>query len=153
MASFKHHSYFPKARAAQLFLFPHVCFNCRKSFKKPASDYLRVCPQCASPLARLSRKFKTPPSKDRAQWIKVKFLVDNGFLFYSAFERTERGSYRVVPYPKTLDEARSFVESQKTRCREVSEVGCASKCAHQVANRKLGARSGAHPTSQRINLS
>ncbi|PKO67322.1 MAG: hypothetical protein CVU22_12365 [Betaproteobacteria bacterium HGW-Betaproteobacteria-16] len=109
MAAFKHHKYFPKEKDAQRFLFPHVCFDCRKSFKKPASDEPRLCPQCSNPLAKLSRKFSAPASSDKAQWEKVHFLVEHGFLFQSVFEPSESGGQQRVPYPSTLEEARKFV--------------------------------------------
>jgi DNA-directed RNA polymerase subunit RPC12/RpoP len=112
MAIFKHHKYFPKERQAQAFLFPHVCFSCRKSFKKPVRTEPRVCPQCRSTLIRFSRKFKAPKSSDRAQWDKVKFLVEHGFFFYSAYERVGFGEVR-VSYPRTLEEAREFVKVHK----------------------------------------
>ena len=106
--AFKHHKYFPKARHVQAFLFPHVCFRCRKSFKKPASASPRVCPQCGDELVQLSRKFKAPRTRDSGQWEKVRFLVEQGFRFYSVYERTEIGEVR-VNYPNTLAEARVFV--------------------------------------------
>lgn len=112
MAAFKHHKYFPKEREAQAYLFPHVCFKCRKSFKKPARSEPRLCPQCAGALTRLSRKFKAPKSSDLPQWEKVKFLVEHGFLFYSVYERIGVGEVR-VPYPRTLEEAREFVKVNK----------------------------------------
>jgi predicted nucleic acid-binding Zn-ribbon protein len=106
---FKHHKYFPKERAAQLYLFPHVCFGCRKSFKKPVSLSIRHCPQCGGALVQLSRKFKVPKTRDLAQWTKVKFLVDHGFRFYSVYQRVESGGGIRVDYPRTLAEARAFV--------------------------------------------
>jgi hypothetical protein len=106
---FKHHKHFPKARAAQTFLFPHVCFTCRKSFKKPAGLSQRRCPECAGALTQLSRKFKAPRTRDRSQWEKVKFLVDHGFRFYSVYEASDHGGQMKVGYPKTLAEAREFV--------------------------------------------
>jgi predicted nucleic acid-binding Zn-ribbon protein len=114
MAQFRHHSYYPKEREVQQYLFPHVCFHCRKSFKKPAQQELRKCPECAGPLTRLSRKFKAPKTSDKSQWEKVKFLVEHGFLFYSVYERTEIGEVR-VPYPKTLAEAHTFVATGNKR--------------------------------------
>jgi hypothetical protein len=109
MASYKHHSYFQKERAAQEFRFPYVCFPCRKSFKYPAREAPRHCPQCGKQTERLSRKFSAPKSKDIAQWKKVQYLVEHGFRFYSVYERPELGGMR-VQYPSTLDEAKAFVE-------------------------------------------
>jgi predicted nucleic acid-binding Zn-ribbon protein len=113
--AFKHHKYFPKARQVQAFLFPHVCCRCQKSFKKPVSFSPRVCPQCGDELVQLSRKFKVPRARDREQWEKVQFLLEQGFRFYSVYERTEFGEVR-VSYPRTLAEAKLFVRG---RVREV----------------------------------
>jgi hypothetical protein len=118
---FKHHKYFAKPRQEQAYLFPHVCFHCRKSFKKPMSRSERLCPQCAGGLVRLSRKFKAPPSKDLRQWEKVKFLVEHGFRFYSVYQRTGSGEIR-VPYPSTLAEARDFVRAHIREAGQTPQV-------------------------------
>lgn len=109
MASYKHHSYFQKEKAAQEFRFPYVCFQCRKSFKYPAREAPRICPQCGKQTERLSRKFSAPTSKNIAQWKKVQYLVEHGFRFYSVYERPELGGAR-VQYPSTLVEAKAFVD-------------------------------------------
>ena len=106
---FKHHKYFPKERAAQHYLFPHVCFACRKSFKKPASLSQRLCPDCRGPLTQLSRKFKAPKARDLSQWSKVRYLVDHGFRFYPVYEQLDSGALMRVEYPRTLAEAQEFV--------------------------------------------
>lgn len=108
--AFKHHSYFPKAKAVQTYRFPYVCFACRKSFKYPAQGFVRYCPQCRAPMEMLSRKFSAPKQKDRAQWQKVEYLVKHGFRFHAVFEPAEGGGHRRVPYPKTLEEAKVFVQ-------------------------------------------
>jgi predicted RNA-binding Zn-ribbon protein involved in translation (DUF1610 family) len=114
MGTFKPHKYFPKARQAQSYLFPFVCFSCRKSFKKPNSVSVRSCPECGGAMTQLSRKFKAPKRSDTAQWKKVQLLVSHGFRFYSVYEQTERGSSRVA-YPRTLEEAREFVKGRKVQ--------------------------------------
>ena len=102
-------------KAQQAFRFPFVCFACRKSFKFPTITTPRLCPQCRSPMAMLSRKFSAPRSGDIPQWKKVQFLVENGFRFYPVYERVEPGGLRVVPYPATLKEAKNFVETFKAQ--------------------------------------
>ncbi|MCR9245144.1 MAG: hypothetical protein NXI31_08925 [bacterium] len=39
------------------------------------------------------------------------FLIEHGFRYHSIWERTETGSYQLVPkaYPRTMAEAREFV--------------------------------------------
>ncbi|WP_377303202.1 hypothetical protein [Piscinibacterium candidicorallinum] len=109
MAAFKHHSYFPKERDVQRYLFPFVCFGCRKAFRKPHTASARLCPQCAAPMTMLGRKFHAPRKTDIAQWKKVKYLAEHGFLFQSFYQESALGGMQVVPYPRTLREVPAFV--------------------------------------------
>ena len=109
MSKFKHHSYFPKDKDVQSYLFPNLCFECRKSFKKPRAEEARICPECGGPLVEVGRKFSVPKSNDKHQWEKVRFLVENGFLFQSVYEQREDKGHYKVSYPKTLKEAQEFV--------------------------------------------
>ncbi|WP_367155976.1 hypothetical protein [Methylomonas sp. HYX-M1] len=109
MGKFKHHSYFQKEKHIQSYLFPNLCFKCRKSFKKPQSSIPRVCPECGGPLIEVNRKFSAPKTADKAQWEKVKYLVEHGFFFHSVYERREDGGYYKISYPESLDEAKDFV--------------------------------------------
>jgi hypothetical protein len=84
-------------------LFPFACFACRVAFKRPLptdESRRRKCPQCGGSAVLLSRKFKAPPKGNIAQWEKVRFLVEHGFLFQSVG----------APYPRTLRAAREFVK-------------------------------------------
>ena len=114
MKKFKHHSYFAKPEHEPLHLFPHVCFSCRKSFKKPMPALARLCPQCHGPMVRLSRKFSAPKMTDVNQWRKVEYLVSQGFRFQSIHEQP---SGTLVNYPATLAEAKSFIERHAGRVR------------------------------------
>lgn len=109
MGNFKHHSYFAKVKNVQSYLLPNVCFQCRKTFKKPVSDEPRKCPQCGLPLIALSRKFSAPRSNEVEQWQKIKLLVDHGFFFQSVYERRLDGLQYRAQYPKSLAEAQEFV--------------------------------------------
>ena len=117
MSKFKHHSAFPKLKHVQGFRFPHVCFNCRKSFKFPIQLTVRLCPQCQGAMTRLSRKFSAPKSSDREQWKKVQYLVEHGFLFYPVQEVIGPNAFQRVSYPKTLNEAKLFVERYKSQAK------------------------------------
>ena len=114
MKKFKHHLYFAKPRQEQRHLFPHVCFSCRKSFKKPTREIARLCPQCHGPMVMLSRKFSAPRMTDVEQWRKVEFLVSHGFRFQSIHEQP---SGSLVDYPATMAEAKLFVERHAGRVR------------------------------------
>lgn len=109
MGKFRHHQYFSKPKQIQAFRFPFVCLSCRKSFKYPAATDGRYCPQCRSTMVMLSRKFSAPRSKDKAQWEKVRFLIEHGFRFYAVYEPL-CGGMNTVRYPATLDEAKKFVQ-------------------------------------------
>ncbi|NJA06673.1 hypothetical protein HC024_13215 [Methylococcaceae bacterium WWC4] len=115
MSPFKHHSAFSKEKHVQNYLFPHVCFHCRKSFKKPRSKELRLCPQCGATMVELSRKFSAPKTTDAEQWEKVQLLVAHGFVFQSLHELHEDGKRYNVSYPATLQEAKAFVIEHKLR--------------------------------------
>ena len=106
MKKFKHHSHFTKPSAEQRYLFPFVCFNCRKSFRKPGRALPRLCPQCGREMVILNRKFSAPKMSDIGQWRKVEFLVNKGFRFQSIHEAD--GS--LVKYPESMTEARKFAE-------------------------------------------
>lgn len=112
---------FPRERDARAYLFAHVCLDCRKSFKKPLAKTPRVCPQCSNSLVQVSRKFKVPKARDVAQWAKVRFLIEHGFLFYSVYERSGHGEIK-VPYPRTLAEAKEFVRVRKRQAYARSKI-------------------------------
>ncbi len=120
MSKFKHHSYFPKEKNIQSYLFPNVCFECKKSFKKPESESSRVCPECGGVMIELSRKFSAPKSTDIAQWNKVKYLVEHGFIFQSVFEQREDKGFYKVQYPTNLKEAELFVITYKDQAMKNS---------------------------------
>jgi hypothetical protein len=92
------------------YLFPYVCFTCRKSFKRAPIGQKglpdKTCPDCGGVAIGLSRKFKAPSRLDAAQWEKVEYLVAHGFRFFSQTDAKTRVS---VPYPETLKDAREFV--------------------------------------------
>jgi predicted amidophosphoribosyltransferase len=113
MSKFRHHSYFQKDKDVQNYLFPNLCFECRKSFKKPHSAEVRICPECGGPLVEVSRKFSAPKSTDKPQWEKVQFLTEHGFIFQSVYEQREDKGHYKVRYPKTLKEAYEFVTKYK----------------------------------------
>ena len=118
MSKFRHHSAFQKAKQVQAFRFPHVCFNCRKSFKFPVQVAARLCPQCRQPMVRLSRKFSAPKASDLHQWEKVRYLVERGFLFYPVQEMIAPNASRRVSYPQTLAEAKVFVEKFRSQAHQ-----------------------------------
>ena len=91
------------------YLFPYVCFKCRKSFKRKLKEGLieKICPECGGVSVGLARHFKAPRKKDLKQWEKVEYLVANGFSFSHQYD--EEGN--LVPYPKTMEEAVIFVKT------------------------------------------
>jgi hypothetical protein len=88
-------------------LFPFVCCNCRRSFKRPSNGFRpRPCPLCGQPAQWVHLKFKAPKATDVAQWEKVRVLIEHGFLFHTFSD----GRGHKVRYPKTLEEARTWVK-------------------------------------------
>jgi predicted amidophosphoribosyltransferase len=111
MEYFKHHSAFEKEKQVQSYLFPNVCFHCRKSYKKPKTDELRVCPECGKKLTQLSRKFSAPPKAAVEEWKVVEYLVSQGFRYHTI--HIENGQQ--VKYPKTMKEALEFARVHRTQ--------------------------------------
>jgi len=90
------------------YLHPHVCFECRKSFKRSADvRQSRPCPICAGPTHPMNRKFKAPRQDETKAWQIVRLLFDHGFRFASVVDETGAR----VQYPTTLAEAKEFVRS------------------------------------------
>ncbi|MDT0628495.1 hypothetical protein [Alteromonas sp. W364] len=90
-----------------------ACFTCKTSimrhFDASPCDYPRAakCPVCNSKTINLGRNFKPPKKSDTAQWKKVKYLVEHGFIFQKI--RVEPSTLDSIPYPDTLAEAKEFV--------------------------------------------
>lgn len=57
----------------------------------------------------VSQKFKPPKKTDLKSWEVVAYLLENGYTFYSAYDKDGRH----IPYPKTLEEAMEFVRERK----------------------------------------
>jgi len=65
------------------------------------------CPICKGIAVNLGRHLKPPNKSDLAQWKKIRFLIEHGFVFQKI--RTTKNSYEIVPYPETLAQAAEFV--------------------------------------------
>ena len=89
-----------------------VCVACRRSFKRPPGRGAmhRPCPLCGKPAIEVGQKFKPPRASDDEQWEKVRLLISHGFRFHSHYVESASGHWSVVPYPKTLREARVWVK-------------------------------------------
>lgn len=111
MVKFRHHSSFSKEKSIQLYLLSHVCFACRKSFKKPKSDDGRKCPECGNEIVALSRKFKAPMKTEVHQWKVVEYVVAAGFHYQTIY--SEDG--KPVKYPMTIQEADYFIDTYKDK--------------------------------------
>lgn len=105
------------------YLFPHACFDCRKSFKrayhKECKD--RKCPHCGGQVIRLGRKFKAPKTGDTKQWEKVEQLVEAGFRFRTVLEWSGEGEmYFTATYPETLREVPDFISRFSSQLQKKS---------------------------------
>lgn len=85
-------------------LWPHACFECRKSWKL-AEDSTANCPECGGNLHWMGRAFKVPKKADAEQWAKVRALWMAGFRFFNST------GYRgvVEAFPDRLRDVDDFV--------------------------------------------
>jgi predicted amidophosphoribosyltransferase len=109
MGKFKHHSAFETENHTQSYLFPNVCFHCRKSYKKPKSVGPRLCPECGKEMTQLSRKFSAPSKTSIEEWNVVEYLVSEGFRYHTI----HLGDGHQAKYPRTTKEAAVFVQTFK----------------------------------------
>jgi hypothetical protein len=73
----------------------HVCFHCRKTFKKPAStksgfvvlsEQTYPCPSCQKPMIPIGKNFRAPKQSNIRAWHLAERLYQNGFRFNSSLE-------------------------------------------------------------------
>lgn len=93
----------PYHRGAEC-LWPHACFDCRKSWKLAEESSAR-CPECGGDLHWMGRAFKVPKKADSEQWEKVRALWEAGFRFFNS--PTLKGTYD--SFPERLREVEDFV--------------------------------------------
>ena len=98
-----------------------ACLDCRKSFKRVFTLSKECpselpCPDCGGAAHNFGRHFKAPKKSDLKQWKKVAFLFEHGFRFQRI--RIGSGHHDVVPYPKTLEQAKEFVIKYKAHAIE-----------------------------------
>ncbi|WP_444901268.1 hypothetical protein ACJJIG_16520 [Microbulbifer sp. SSSA007] len=91
------------------YLVAHVCFNCRKSYKRPVeysgkkATRCHPCPGCGECMHEMGRSFKAPKAVDKRQWRKVQILFAAGFRFISC------GSHEGAKLPAELSELEGFL--------------------------------------------
>lgn len=67
------------------------------------------CPICKGGAFNFGRHFKPPKKSDNAQWKKIEYLVEHGFVLQTIYEQREDFGCYKVSYPKSLAEAKYFV--------------------------------------------
>ena len=84
-------------------LWPHACFDCHKSWKRPEGTTAK-CPECWGSLRWMGRAFKVPKRDDAEQWAKVRALWFAGFRFinHTCWRDAE-------PFPDRLREVEDFI--------------------------------------------
>lgn len=92
----------PYHRGAEC-LWPHACFECRKSWKL-AEEATAKCPECEGELHWMGRAFKVPRKADKQQWAKVRALWMAGFRFINHTRWRE-----AEPLPERLRDVDDFV--------------------------------------------
>ena len=132
MGKFKHHSLFTSEKSKQSYLFPNVCFNCRKVFRRTKSDQPHKCPDCGKLMFALSRKFKAPKKEDHDAWQVVEFIIHAGFSYQSI--HLQNGSF--AKYLKTMKEAELFVQTygknnfKSPSNQQIHPTANPCRCAH-----------------------
>jgi ribosomal protein L44E len=103
-----------------------VCFTCKTSnmrhFSVEPCRYPKTmeCPVCKGLAVNLGRHFKPPKKSETAQWQKVKYLVDHGFVFQSIYEQRDDSGYYKISYPRSLAEAKEFVVKYKDKAVKIA---------------------------------
>ena len=102
----------------------HVCFECRKTFKKPASTkggyvvlggQIYPCPSCQKPMTPIGKNFRAPKKNNLRAWRLAERLYQTGFRFNSSLEG------RVPTQPSDL---KSFLATRvhKTNAEQLLEL-------------------------------
>src|SRR5262249_40942368 len=128
------------------YLFPFACFACRHSFRRPFAPGAneRPCPHCGAPAIRLARKFKAPPTSDKEQWEKVRFLVAHGFRFWSVYNRLSRVSEDTQRGPGVREEVRPSGSDESSLDAQITNRAPIGRPSRRDAPpEKVGAPQGA----------
>lgn len=97
------------------YLIAHACFDCRKSFKTTRrDDESAICPECGGALNLMGRSFRTPPAREKSQWMKIRLLYEAGFRFFSF--RSGDGP----PLPAKLAQVEAFIRENPQHPLRVS---------------------------------
>jgi hypothetical protein len=102
----------------------HVCFMCRKTFKKPSStksgyavlsEQTYPCPSCQQAMIPIGKNFRAPKQNNLRAWRLAQRLYQNGFRFNSSLEG------RV---PTQQSDLKSFLASRvhKTNAEQLLEL-------------------------------
>src|SRR5690606_11820866 len=76
----------------------HVCFQCRKVFKKPHWYKMKYapetpptyfCPDCGEEMVYMGYKFRAPPKSDTKGWKRIEDGVKSGALWEKPTIRKE----------------------------------------------------------------
>ena len=97
-----------------------VCLNCRSSFNRD-TDNLGVpekCKKCGDEVIWYPHLFQPPKKNDLNAWKVVRFLYNNGFIYYHI--RNEENT-STVQYPRTMIEAKEFVEKYKDQAIDIEK--------------------------------
>ncbi|MDB4925632.1 hypothetical protein [Mucilaginibacter sp.] len=96
-----------------------VCLNCRKAFNIDTYNLpiTEKCPECNGDFILYPHLFQPPRKNDLNAWKVVRFLYNNGFIYYHIRNETNTGTVR---YPHTIIEAKEFIEKYKDQAIDIS---------------------------------
>jgi hypothetical protein len=83
----------------------HVCFRCRKAFKKPHA-YLRgslrqrvvyKCPQCGQDMVFMGYKFRAPAMSNAREWSRIEQCLKDGQDYGTPTVRKQKPKPKLSP--------------------------------------------------------
>ncbi len=109
------------------FLFKFACFDCRVSFKKPATNNIKEysahlpeavlshkCMICGNKMSFMGRQFQSPQKSDLSGWKSAQLLWEHGFRFVG------NGFHNSPALPKKKPDTLAFISENKDHNQKVS---------------------------------
>ncbi|GJM63894.1 hypothetical protein [Persicobacter diffluens] len=97
--------------------YKNVCLNCKR-VENLGTDFnkfkTRKCPISETDMIFVNQKFRPPKKTDKKGWQLAAFLIHHGFVF----QRITDENQAYLSYPKSMEEAKLFVEKYKHKVKK-----------------------------------
>ena len=97
--------------------YKNVCLKCKR-VESLGTDYTQFrtgpCPECSADMFFVSHKFRPPKKTDKNGWELACFLITRGFIFQTIYA----DDFTAVSYPRTLRDAKEFVEKYRDKAHQ-----------------------------------